>query len=112
MSFTITCEFQHPYQAQQAAQRLRQKGYLVSMDRRKKVSSPVADPLLVAYPYGFPGGNTAGNALMGSLPPLAGNGVMMHTPAKETPSVVTVIVDDTQRAEAKRLLTVLGGHIL
>ena len=56
MSITITCEFDSRNQADAAAQRLRRRGYMVS-DRTKK--RPAEDPLLVAYPYGTAGGNTA-----------------------------------------------------
>ena len=53
MSITITCQFQHPYQAQQAAERLRRRGFTVSQ-RRDPVPHTQGN-LLVAYPYGTAG---------------------------------------------------------
>ena len=48
MSITITCRFDSPAAAQQAAERLRRRGYMVS-SKQKPLDIP-ADPLLVAYP--------------------------------------------------------------
>ncbi len=105
MSITITCQFPDPYQAQQAAQRLRRRGYTVS-----GLSGGFSQSrnLLVAHPLGAPGGNTFGNNLLGGLPPLAGNGV----PAPEGRPLLSVLTDDTQTAHARSLLEALGGHIL
>lgn len=69
MSITITCEFENPYQAHQAAQRLRRRGYTVSSDRSQVRQAPGAGTLLVAYPFGNPGGNNFGNNLMAGFPP-------------------------------------------
>lgn len=71
-----------------------------------------ADPLLVAYPYGASGGNSAGNSLMGALPPLAGNGVLLHTPEPQRPAILSVLTDDTQVQDARQLLQSMGGQIL
>ena len=109
MSITITCEFSHPYEARQAAERLRRRGYMVST--RQKPQDIPADPLLVAYPYGITGGNQAGNQLMGALTPLAGNGVLLHTPGPKESSILSVLTDDTQAHEARQLLEALGGKI-
>ncbi len=107
MSITITCEFQDPYQARQAVDRLRRRGYTVS--RTQRPWAPLGDsPLLVAYPYGGYGTNTFGNRLLGGLPPMAGNGVL--TPARKP--LVSVLTDDTQTAGARSLLESLGGRIL
>lgn len=108
MSITITCQFAYPYEARQAAQRLRRRGYIVS-ERTRRSS---ADPLLVAYPYGTSGGNTAGNGLMAALPPLAGNGVMLHQSQRQELPVLSVLTDDVQYADARALLEALGGRIL
>lgn len=108
MSITITGEFDHPYQAQQAAQRLRRRGYTVSQRQAVKDRTPPGN-LLVAYPFGMAGGNTFGNNLMGSLPPMAGNGVMV---TRKESMVLSVLTDDTQAADAKRLLEAMGGRIL
>lgn len=110
MSITITCEFHHPYEARQAAERLRRRGYIVSAKGEKK--SIPTDPLLVAYPYGTLGGNTSGNSLMAALPPMAGNGVMLHTPSRQEKPILSVLTDDTQVSDAKLLLESLGGRIL
>ena len=106
MSITITCEFQNPYQAQQAAQRLRRRGYTVSDSIGRSASAGSA--LLVAYPFGLAGGNTFGNNLMAGLPPMAGNGVM--TSSKKP--LISVLTDDTQTADARKLLESLGGRSL
>ena len=110
MSITITCRFDRPAAAQQAAERLRRRGYMVS-SKQKPLDIP-ADPLLVAYPYGSAGGSTAGNSLMGALPPLSGNGVMLHTPKPQDSPVLSVLTDDTGLYDARQLLTALGGKIL
>ena len=111
MSITITCKFSNPYEARQASERLKRRGFMVSA--QKKLPEPIpADPLLVAYPYGAAGGNNMGNSLMGALSPLAGNGVMLHTPKPQDASIVSVLTDDTQAREARRLMEALGGHIL
>ena len=110
MSITITCKFDSPAAAKQAAERLRRRGYMVS-SRQKPLDIP-ADPLLVAYPYGMTGGSTAGNSLMGALPPLAGNGVMLHTPKPQDSPILSVLTDDTGLYDARQLLTALGGKIL
>ena len=112
MSITITGKFSHPYEARQAAERLRRRGYTVSMGEAKQPSPLTADPLLVAYPFGQPGGNSFGNNLMGGLPPLAGNGVLLHRPEKESEALVTVLTDDTQTRDARLLIESLGGVIL
>ncbi len=108
MSITITCEFQNPYQAQQAAQRLRRRGYTVSGLSSHTSAPSAGKAMLVAYPYGTTGGNTFGNNLMASLPPLAGNGV---TTSEKKP-LISVLTDDTQTADARTLLESLGGRIL
>ena len=112
MSITITCEFENPYQAHQAAERLRRRGYTVSSDKNQSRQAPGAGTLLVAYPYGNPGGNTFGNNIMGALSPIAGNGVLMKTEPGEKKPVISVLTDDTQTADAKVLLEGLGGRIL
>ena len=103
MSITITCQFPDPYQAQQAAQRLRRRGYTVS-----GLSGGFSQSrnLLVAHPFGAP--NTFGNNLLGGLPPLAGNGLL----TSEGGPLISVLTDDTQTAHARSLLEALGGHIL
>ncbi len=111
MSITITCEFENPYQARQAAERLRRRGYIVSQDKSSP-KTPLGGTLLVAYPYGSTGGNTFGNNLMGALPPIAENGTILGTTPKEHRPVISVLTDDTQTADAKVLLTALGGRIL
>lgn len=110
MSITITCEFENKHQAQRAAERLRRRGYIVSGETKKKV--PAYDPLLIAYPYGAPGGNSGGNNLMAALPPLAGNACLLHVPEQPEKHLVSVLTDDTQAPEAKQLLTALGGRML
>ena len=110
MSITITCEFENQHQANNASERLRRRGYIVSGGTSKK--TPFYDSLLVAYPFGAPGGNSAGNNLMASLPPLSGNGVMLHVPEQKEKPLLSVLTDDTQAQEAKRLLTALGGRVL
>ncbi len=106
MSITITCEFENPYLAQQATDRLRRRGYTVSSPRHTK---PLSEGnLLVAYPYGAAGGNTFGNNLMGGLPAMAGNGILTG----DQKPLVSVLTDDTQTADARRLLESLGGRIL
>lgn len=107
MSITVTGQFDHPYEAQQAAQRLRRRGYTVS-DSRPQRLRPTGD-LLVAHPYGTAGGNTLGNGLMGSLPPMSENGLMVKHPEK---TLLSVLTDDTGAAEARRLITAFGGSIL
>ena len=62
MSITITCRFDSAASAKQAAERLRRRGYMVS-SKQRPLDIP-ADPLLVAYPYGMAGGNSAGNRLL------------------------------------------------
>ena len=110
MSITITCRFDSAAAAQQAAERLRRRGYMVS-SKQKPLDIP-ADPLLVAYPYGMTGGNSAGNRLMGALPPISGNGVMLHTPKPQDSPVLSVLTDDTGVRDARQLLTALGGQII
>ena len=112
MSITITCEFENPYQAHQAAERLRRRGYTVSDHRSASRKSSGAGTLLVAYPFGSPGGNSFGNNLMGGLPPMAGNGIMMNTEPGAKKPIISVLTDDTQTADAKALLEALGGNIL
>ncbi len=107
MSITITCEFSDPYQAQQAAQRLRRRGYTVSGVSGSR-GPALGGTLLVAHPYGAPGGNTFGNNLLGGLPPLAGNGLMTSAARP----LISVLTDDTQTADARALLEALGGHII
>ena len=107
MSITITCEFENGYKAHQAAERLRRKGYTVS-SRHDAPRHPGAGTLLVAYPFGAPGGNTFGNSIMGALPPMAENG-LISGPKKP---VISVLTDDTQTADARILLESLGGKIL
>lgn len=110
MSITITCEFESGHQAQNAAERLRRRGYIVSTGTAKK--APASDPLLVAYPFGTAGGNTAGNSLMASLPPMAGNSILLHVPEKAEKPLISVLTDDTQAPECRNLMTALGGKIL
>ena len=105
MSITITCEFNDPYQARQAAQRLRRRGYTVS---GTVGAVKAGDNLLVAHPFGTMGGNTFGNSLMGALPPLAENGVA----APRRHPLLSVLTDDTQTSDCKRLLEALGGRII
>lgn len=112
MSITITCEFENPYQARQAAERLRRRGYIVSGQHGAHQTANGAGTLLVAYPYGNTGGNSFGNNLMGGLPPIAGNGIIMNTPPHREKAVISVLTDDTQTSDAKILLEGLGGHIL
>ena len=90
MSITVTGEFKTPYDARQAAERLRRRGYIVSSDRRP-AAPLIGDKLLVAYPYGAVGGNTMGNGVMGALPVMAENGVT----APEGGSLVSVLTDAT-----------------
>ena len=99
MSITITCRFNSAAAAQTAAERLRRRGYMVS-SKQKPLDIP-ADPLLVAYPYGMTGGNSAGNSLMGALPPLSGNGVMLHTPKPQDSPVLSVLTDEIGRASCR-----------
>lgn len=108
MSITVTCEFESSHQAQSAAERLRRRGYMVGFTKK----APASDPLLVAYPYGATGGNTAGNSLMASLPPMAGNSILLHVPEKPKKPLLSVLTDDTQAPECRRLLTALGGRLL
>ncbi len=108
MSITIICEFQDPYEAKAAEERLRRRGYIVSPKSERR--SIPTDPLLVAYPHGAFGGSTSGNSLMAALPPLAGNGVMLHQKPKKP--VLSVLTDDTQVSDAKLLLESLGGRII
>lgn len=108
MSITITFEFDDAHQVQNARERLRRQGYMVSTG--KKPQSPGSDPLLVAYPFGAVGGNTSGNNLMGALPPLAGNGVLLHRPPKPEKHLLSVLTDDVGAPEARRLLTAYGGR--
>lgn len=110
MSITITCQFQHPYQAQQAAQRLRRRGFTVS--EKPAASSPTPGNLLVAYPYGTAGGNTFGNGLMGALPPMAENGILTGGRQPRENTILSVLTDDTQTRDARLLLESLGGKIL
>lgn len=110
MSITITGQFDNPLKARQAKERLGRRGYIVSGTKRKP--EPVIDPLVVANPYGFPGGNTPGNGILASLPIMAGNGVMVHTSAGAQPSLVSVLTDDTQAADVRELMKALGAKIL
>lgn len=107
MSITITGEFKSQYDAQTAAGRLRRRGYIVSSPGH--AGPPLSeDKLLVAYPYGAAGGNSPGNGVLGGLPSMAGNSIMVpdHGP------VVSVLTDDTQAASARSYLEALGGRIL
>ena len=106
MSITITGEFASPQQARQAAQKLRRRGYTVSGKPQARDGVP-GSTLLVAHPFGATGGNTFGNSLMGAMPPVAENGVT--APAE---ALVSVLTDDTQAADCRRLMTALGGRIL
>lgn len=112
MSITITCEFRHPYEARQAAERLRRRGYIVSTRTSEHSDSMPSDSLLVAYPYGQVGGNSSGNHLMGAMPAMAGNGILLHTRNSQSPTLVSVLTDDTCANDAKLLLQGLGGHII
>ena len=49
---------------------------------------------------------------MGALPPLSGNGVMLHTPKPQDSPVLSVLTDDTGVRDARQLLTALGGQII
>lgn len=49
---------------------------------------------------------------MGALPPLAGNGVLLHTPEPQRPAILSVLTDDTQVQDARQLLQSMGGQIL
>ena len=111
MSITITGEFASPQQARQAAQKLRRRGYTVSGKPQARDGVP-GSTLLVAHPFGAPGGRTPSssavrNSLMGAMPPVAENGVT--APAE---ALVSVLTDDTQAADCRRLMTALGGRIL
>lgn len=110
MSITITGQFDNPLKARQARERLQRRGYIVS--GTKRTPEPISDPLLVAYPYGFPGGNTSGNGILASLPIMAGNGVMVHTTDKPHTAVVSVLTDDTQAGDVRELLRAMGATIL
>lgn len=110
MSITITGQFDDPLKARQAKERLGRRGYIVSGTKNKP--EPIIDPLVVAHPYGFPGGNTPGNGIMASLPIMAGNGVMVHTHPREQPSLVSVLTDDTQAGDVRELMEALGAKIL
>lgn len=110
MSITITGQFDNPLKARQARERLSRRGYIVSGTKRKP--EPIADPLLIAHPYGFPGGNTSGNGILASLPIMAGNGVMVHTSGGTNPSLVSVLTDDTQARDVRELMKALGAKIL
>lgn len=110
MSITVTFEFEDGRQAENARQRLRRQGYMVST--RKQPQAPSYDPLLVAYPFGAVGGNSAGNNLLGALPPLAGNGVLLHRPGQPEKHLVSVLTDDVGAPEARRLLTAYGGRAI
>ena len=112
MSITINCEFSSLHEAKQAAARLHRRGYMVSLGKKPVSRYPVEDPLLVAYPYGYPGGNSSGNNLMASMPPMSGNGVLLHTPETGSRNILSVLTDDTEAREARQLLTALGGRIL
>lgn len=107
MSITITFSFSDSRQAQNARDRLRRQGYMVS--EKTMPPAPAYDPLLVAYPFGAPGGNSSGNSLMGAMPPLAGNGVLLHCPPKPESHLVSVLTDDVGAPEARRLLQAYGG---
>ena len=98
MSITITGEFRDAAQAQMAAQRLRRRGYAI----REPVLAP---NLIVAHPYGVPGGNTQANSLMASLPPMAENS-LIASPR------ITVLTDDTREKDCRALLEALGGRLL
>ena len=102
MSITITGVFSNPLLARQAAQKLRRRGYTVS----GRPKTPGGN-LLVVHPFGAPGGNTIGNSLMCALPPMAENGV---TAPEGT--LVSVLTDDTQAVDCRRLVEALGGRIL
>lgn len=110
MSITITGQFDNPLKARQAEQRLGRRGYIVSGTKRNP--EPIVDPLLVAHPYGFPGGNTPGNGILAALPIMAGNGVMVHTPTGTKPSLVSVLTDDTQAEDVRELMKALGAKLL
>ena len=107
MSITITGEFSDPQTARQAAQKLRRRGYTVS-GRPRQPSGLTGGNLLVAHPFGTAGGNTFGNSLMGALPPLAENGVA----APQSQAMVSVLTDDTQAADCRRLMEALGARIV
>lgn len=110
MSITITGRFENPLKARQATERLSRRGYIVSSPRKK--AAPISDPLLVAHPYGAPGGNTSGNGILAALPIMAGNGVMVHTPEPERDTLVSVLTDDTHEKDVRELLGALGAKIL
>lgn len=110
MSITITCRFDSAASAKQAAERLRRRGYMVS-SKQKPLDIP-ADPLLVAYPYGMAGGNSAGNRLMGALPPMSGNGVMLLPQSPRFTRFVRAHRRYGGCRDARQLLTALGGEIL
>lgn len=110
MSITITFEFQDPRSAENARDKLRRQGYLVSS--RERPQAPAYDSLLVAYPFGAPGGNSSGNNLMGALPPLAGNGVLLHQPEVPKGHLLSVLTDDVGAPEARRILTAFGGKAI
>lgn len=103
MSITITCAFSEPHQAQQAAMRLRRRGYTVSRPQ----SGPLDGNVLVAHPYGTAGGNSPDNRMMAALPLMAENGVLTGGE-----SLVSVLTDDTQTDGARAILESLGGRIL
>lgn len=108
MSITITGQFENPLKARQAAERLSRRGYMVSKQR----TSTSEDPIVVAHPYGTAGGNTPGNGILAALPIMAGNGVLVHTPTRQTSQVISVLTDDTQAGDVRRLMEALGAKIL
>ena len=108
MSITITGEFSNAYEAKQAAQRLRRRGYIVSDNRGRPAAPLFGDKLLVAYPFGATGGNTIGNSILGAMPPMAENAAA----AGADRPLVSVLTDDTQSAHARSLMESLGGRIL
>ena len=107
MSITITGEFRTPYDARQAAERFRRRGFIVSGSHRQPGAPLVGDRLLVAYPFGATGGNTIGNSILGAMPPMAENGIS----APSGGCLVSVLTDDTQSADAARLMESLGGRV-
>lgn len=100
MSITLHCEFSDRQSARGAADRLRRRGFAI----REPETPP---PMVLTAPYGLAGGNRDGNALMGALPPLAGAGLFSGPRNR-----LNVLTDDTQTAEARRLVEALGGRVL
>lgn len=49
---------------------------------------------------------------MAALPPMAGNSVLLHVPEEKAAPLVSVLTDDTQVGEVRRLMKDLGGTFI